>query len=246
MIAPRFLYGLILFLYLCPPALADLPPSTADWNLAREQEGIRIYSLALPDSDFDAFKAVTVLDAPLNNVMAVMADPQSCVEWVHGCAHSEGLDNESFNDRSAYSVNDLPWPAQDRDYVIHIHTRTETAGDESTPRKIILELNAMPEARKKSSGRVRVEHSDTLYQFYEQEDGRTHMTWIQHTEPNGALPSWLVNSLAIDIPFKSLQRLETLANTPGYSDHKLIFDESGQLTGVQDTALGRSPEKTVD
>ena len=105
-----------------------------------------------------------------------------------------------------------------------------------------MELNATPEDRQESSSKVRVEHSDTLYELYQQEDGRTHMTWIQHTEPNGALPGWLVNSLAIDLPFKSLQNLESLATLPQYQNHRLIFDESGQLIGVGEPSQATPPD----
>lgn len=235
MIAPRhFSLGLALLVFFCLPVLADLPPDNAEWRLARDDKGIRIFSRKIAGSDFEAFKAITVLDAPLSNVMAVMADPKSCVEWVHGCVHSEGLDRQSFNNRSAYSVNDLPWPAQDRDYVLHIRTHTETGASESEPPTVVMALSAVPGQRRESSGKVRVEHSDTLYRFYDNGDGRTHMTWIQHTEPNGALPSWLVNSLAIDIPFNSMRSLETLANEPRYRHHELVYNDNGELVDVED------------
>lgn len=245
MIASRYLVS-TLYLMLCVslPVFADLPASP-DWSLARDKDGIRIYSQRMSNSDFEAFKAVTVLNVPLSNVMAVMADPTSCVDWVHGCVHSEGLGGGDFHDRSAYSVNDLPWPAQDRDYVLRIRTHTEhrqvadsaARGNEPQP-VIIMQLSAIPDKRRSSSGKVRVEHSDTLYEFYDFGDGRTHMTWVQHTEPNGALPSWLVNSLAIDIPFNSMQRLEKLANTTPYHHHQLVFDSEGRLVAVEREGTG--------
>ena len=246
--------SLSVLLFFCLPVFAELPPETTEWDLKRDKDGIRIYSSQVSNSDFEAFKAVTVLDAPLQNVMAVMADPESCIEWVHGCVHSEGLGDDDFTDRYAYSVNDLPWPAQDRDYVIRIQTLTERprpaeqAADTSADSPanstagltIVMMLGAVPDKRDRLNDKVRVEHSDTLYRFHEDAGGRTHMTWLQHTEPNGALPGWLVNSLAIDIPFNSMVRLEKLAGAARYRNHEFIFNTEGELIGVEQPKSERS------
>lgn len=238
--------SLFVSLFFCLPVFAELPSETAEWDLKRDKDGVRIYSIQVSNSDFEAFKAVTVLDAPLQNVMAVMADPESCIEWVHGCVHSEGLGGDDFADRYAYSVNDLPWPAQDRDYVIRIQTLTERhraveqAADGPAGLTIVMMLGAVPDKRDRLNDKVRVEHSDTLYRFHEDAGGRTHMTWLQHTEPNGALPGWLVNSLAIDIPFNSMVRLEKLAGTARYQNHEFIFNTAGELIGVEQPKSERS------
>lgn len=237
MIGPRYCNSLVILLCLfTATAGADLPPESVDWKLEREEDNIRIYKTAMPDSSFEAFKATTVINAPLANVMAVMVNAESCEEWVHGCSHSEPLPDGDFHDRKAYSVNNLPWPAADRDYVLHIRTRTsETSEVQSADaqRFVIMELSAVPDDRRETD-KVRVEHSDTLYEFHETTDGRTHMTWIQHSEPNGSLPSWLVNSLAVDIPFNSLQELQEVARSPAYSGFELVFDEqAGQLVDVR-------------
>ncbi|MFE8072668.1 START domain-containing protein [Marinobacteraceae bacterium S3BR75-40.1] len=220
-----FLAALLLVVSL--PGLAELPTDDSDWELQKDDAGIRIYTRDVPGSDFQAFKAVTDLDAPLENVIAVMANPKSCLDWVHGCIRSDSFDDENFNDRYAYSVNDLPWPAQDRDYVLHMITTSDPETGE-----IDMQLNAEGGVRPDSEDYVRVDHSETLYRFLRNDDGTTHMIWIQHSEPNGALPSWLVNSLAMDLPFKSLQSLEKLAQQPRYQNHKILYDEKGHIVGV--------------
>lgn len=62
------------------------------------------------------------------------------------------------------------------------------------------------------------------------------MVWVQHTDPNGALPGWLVNSLLVDIPVQSMEELERVANSERYQGYRLIYDEQGQLTGVSRSA----------
>ncbi|WP_336367161.1 START domain-containing protein [Marinobacter sp. C2H3] len=205
----------------------DLPAeNNPDWALQTESGNIRIYTVAQPGSSFEAFKAVAVLDAPLENVMAVMANPRSCVDWVYNCSESYGFGGGEFRDRYAYSVNDMPWPVTDRDYVLHIRTRADRATGE-----VVMDLNATPDQRAEVDGRVRVDQSDTLYRFTPEGD-KTRMVWVQHTDPNGALPGWLVNNLLVDIPVRSMEALETLAQKPEYQGFHLVWDDQDRLAGV--------------
>ena len=74
--------------------------------------------------------------------------------------------------------------------------------------------------------------SDTLYRFTPEGES-TRMVWVQHTDPNGALPGWLVNSLLVDIPVRSMEALERVANSKKYQGYQLVYDEQGQLTGLR-------------
>lgn len=224
----HFLMFLATLLFPLTPVLAGaLPGHDANWELRKESGDIRIYTTALPGSDFEAFKAVADLDVSVSQLMAVMINPESCMEWVHNCVISRAFGDGNFHDRYAYSVNDMPWPVQDRDYVIRIRTR----GDDASG-IVVMDLNAIPDARKDTEDYVRVEKSDTLYRFEPIGPNQTRMTWIQHTEPNGAIPSWLVNSLIVDIPLKSISKLESVAQKPRYAGYSLVFNPSGELIDV--------------
>ncbi|MEC7816328.1 MAG: START domain-containing protein [Pseudomonadota bacterium] len=206
---------------------APLPPEQSEhWSLQTEVDNIRIYTMDQPGSGFQAFKAEALLGVSLEQLMAVMANPESCEEWVHNCVESYAFGSGDFQDRYAYSVNDMPWPVTDRDYVLRI--QTEGSADS---REIIMHLNAVPDMRAEFDSRVRVDRSNTLYRFVP-EGEHTRMTWIQHTEPNGSLPGWLVNNLVVDIPVKSIQALESVAQAKHYQGFTLEWDDNGELAGI--------------
>ncbi|OJT01156.1 START domain-containing protein [Marinobacter nauticus] len=218
-------------IFLTLPGLASdhpsLPPEDAqEWTLRKEVDNIRIYTMDQSNSGFQAFKAEANLDVPLENLMAVMINPESCKEWVHNCTESYAFGQGDFHDRYAYSVNDMPWPVTDRDYVLRIRTRGN--GDTG---EVVMDLNAVPGMRAEFNSRVRVDRSDTLYRFTPDGD-KTRMVWVQHTEPNGALPGWLVNNLLVDIPVKSLQALEAVAKEDKYQGYQLEWGENGNLQAV--------------
>lgn len=224
----RLLAAALMFVALAAQAQpgSQLPDEEADWSLKKESGQIRVYTTSHPGSTFQAFKAEALLDAPLNNLMAVMANPESCVEWVHGCVESYGFGDGEFHDRYAYSVNNMPWPVTDRDYALRIRTEGSRAAED-----IIMKMNAAPDQRAEDDQYVRVDRSNTFYRFIPEGD-KTRMVWIQHTDPNGSLPSWLVNSLLVDIPIKSMEQLERVARTPRYQNHQLIYNDAGNLSGV--------------
>ncbi|EON91507.1 hypothetical protein MARLIPOL_13714 [Marinobacter lipolyticus SM19] len=211
------------------PALvqAALPAANADgWTLRKETDNIKVYTIDQDDSSFQAFKAEALMDTSIENLMAVMVNPESCVEWVHNCTKSHAFGDGHFHDRYAYSVNNMPWPVADRDYVLRIRTQGEQNSGE-----VVMELNAVPDRREAVDGLVRVDRSDTLYRFIPEGD-MTRMVWIQHTEPNGAIPGWLVNTLLVDIPVKSMEQLERVTREERYQDHTLVYGEEGKLINV--------------
>ncbi|MBJ6138322.1 START domain-containing protein [Marinobacter litoralis] len=224
------LFGFATLLLAIPASAADhpaLPPENSEhWVLQKQVENIRIYAMDQPGSGFRAFKAVADLNVPINDLMAVMINPESCKEWVHNCSESFAFGKGNFHDRYAYSVNDMPWPVSDRDYVLRIRTR----GNADTG-EVVMDLNATPGMRAETKSRVRVDVSNTLYRFTPTEQG-THMVWIQHTEPNGALPEWLVNQLVIDIPVKSLQALEAVARKERYQGYRIQWADDGNIEAV--------------
>ncbi|PAV27298.1 lipid-binding protein [Tamilnaduibacter salinus] len=224
--ALRFIVCLLILLI---PGLAlagpALPSQDADWAVQQDSDGIVVETADLPGSDFQAFRASTTFDVPVSRVMAVMAHPQSCMKWVHNCTAARNLSG-TFRDRFAYSVNDMPWPVSDRDYVLHVLTRGEPGSG-----TVEVRMSAVKGHHPKQDGMVRVTKSDTLYRFTPVGNGQTRMTWVQHTEPNGSIPSWLVNSLLVDIPFQSVKALRDVVHEPRYAGHRLVF-HNGKLTNV--------------
>lgn len=223
-------FSALYLLFATTAAWAGLPPDTG-WQLTQDKDGIQIFTRDTPGSDFESFKATARLDAPLASVIAVMNTPSSCMDWVHGCEQAYNLKIKNFNDRIAYSINNLPWPVEDRDYVLEITTHAEPkTGD------IIIRMHTRNDIKPVSPDFVRVTDSDTFYRFHAVDATHTDVTWIQHTDPNGSLPSWLVNRLLVDIPYESLRNLNKLVASKPYQGYRLEYDGQGRLTGVAKAA----------
>ncbi|WP_198262689.1 START domain-containing protein [sulfur-oxidizing endosymbiont of Gigantopelta aegis] len=108
-------------------------------------------------------------------------------------------------------MHSLPFPAINREFIFHSKiTRDAKTG------AIKIQMDAMPEfcqnnadlcVFNKESSLVRVSHSHGHYLLEAINKHLTRVTWTHHTNPEGHLPKWMINSLIQEMPFKTLQGL---------------------------------------
>ena len=205
-----------------------LPPVNASsWTLHKDGK-IKVYVSEIKNSSFDGFKAEAVLNAPIQNILAVMTNPKSCVEWVENCITSYGFGATSFHDRYGYTSSHLPWPFKNRDLAVHITTSNNPATG-----VINIHMQSVDGKVPENDDNVRIHIAETDYEFKKIDADHTKVIWRQHADPTGALPGWLVNALIVDIPLKSLRKLEKVANLPKYKGYTLEYSSNGILTGIK-------------
>lgn len=189
-----------------------------DWSLEKEDEGISIYSRAVDYSDFREFRAEMTLETSIDSIIAVFQDPNSFTHWVHQCSSAEVIKQESFLDIYVYQVSDMPLLVSDRDIVIRdVYSYSEDYKKWSIDVQAV--DNVLPETDK-----IRINDSKGIYNLHQQEDGTVKITWFQHADPAGALPSWLVNSLIVDFPFNTLNSLRELVKEDKYATAKIGYE----------------------
>ncbi|WP_051085249.1 START domain-containing protein [Hahella ganghwensis] len=208
-------------------AESNLDPHDPSWSLQKDQDGIQVYFKQVTGSSVKAFMGKAVMSASMSSILKVMQEAETCVEWVEGCAHAQTLEGGGFREFYQYAVNNLPWPANDRDYVIKVQ-----ANDDPDTGIVEISLQAVeglvPETRN-----TRLKNMDIRYTLNPLDDEHTAITWVQHTEPGGFIPGWLVNMLLLDIPYYSLTRLEQVANRPEYRTAKFVYNEQNEIVGFE-------------
>ena len=234
----------------------DLNPSSTDWQLVESGDNIQLFTKEIPGSGVEAFKAEAVIEASPASIFAVIANPQSCSQWVDGCIMSKAMGGTSFNDRIGYALNRLPWPFRDRQVVVNI---TQQLVDSDSGRRIEVIMStsqdvALPDTSKAITIKRSYSHyiiealgqpepanafESTNNENNERPDTGplnappTKLTWLQHTEPAGALPDWIVNQKVTDLPSLSIPRLGELAKSAPYAGAKLVLDPKGKLVDVE-------------
>lgn len=186
------------------------PVQAGEWELARQKDGITVYTREVADSAFREFRGEVEIAANINSLMAVLDDTANFTKWMHQCAEAKLLHKESLLERYQYLVNDFPWPAADR--VLLLRNRISQASDRVVTVSLegvvpdalpVQAKNALPENKSAKW----VKHAKGFYRLTPMGDTRTAVEFQLHLDPAGALPASLVNSLIVDNPFDTLRQL---------------------------------------
>ncbi len=194
----RPLFSVFLFF-----SLLGLLPAQSDWSLAKEADGIRVYTRSVPGSGLKAFRGeVTLTGASLKAVLNTILDVEQFPKLSPRTASARLVKAVSDREHYIYAVTDAPWPVRDRDGIYHF--RAEDTADGA----VIVRMEARPDFLPHESGLVRIPRSEGFWQLQRRPDGRLRILYQNHTDPGGSIPAWLANSSVVNIPFKTLQNLK--------------------------------------
>ena len=224
-----FAIGLILLLSMSASYAAD------NWRLEKEASGIKVYTRPVQGSAIREIKGELVINSSLASIMAVFDDVANYPAWNHQCSKAYSLKKVSEYERYHYQNIKMPFPVTDRDLLIH--SMTSQSG-----KQVLVKLQAAPNYCKNSSIKacetinqskhIMVEKLRGLYQLTPLNDHAVKVVWIQHTEPAGKIPNWLVNNMLVDVPFNTLKKLSKQVTKKPYKDAKLRRDASGKILGL--------------
>jgi hypothetical protein len=176
----------------------------APWQLQQQDDDILIYSRPVDGSSYNAIKATVLINAPITQVSKFMGNGNGCAKWRAKCKSSEVIENVSEHERYVYAVLDLPWPATDRDIVLHSKT-------EIGPQAKTATVNLQSASSRHPPGDyVRAETSGQFV-IKAVNEKQVEFTYIMHTELGGNLPPSRVNARLADGAFEDLSRLRQLA-----------------------------------
>lgn len=192
---------------LCGMGVLLSPAAWAEnWQVAKDEDGIKVSLSEVPGSKYKAYQGVTVVKAPLAKVKALQEDVAGACKWIHECKTQKLLKQEG--DQSwTYTQFNTPWPVTPRDSILHVTTTQQADGS------LTRTLEGQPKYLPEEKGFVRVAHVQGFWKLVPKGDS-TEVTYQVHTEPGGSVPSWLANKFVVDAPFNTLKGLRTLAEKP--------------------------------
>ncbi len=226
---PESFASLILILVMFVCSIVMIGSAKEQWELVKEEDGIKVFLKTVPSSKIKEFKGVTNINSSLDSILAVLYDADACPKWVHNCEEATRLTDIGFYEAYIYQVIDFPFPAKDRDLVLHTVMTQEPESKDVTIR-----LNSAPEYIP-STKNVRIIRSTGYYFLKPLPDGTVEVTWQHYTDPGGRVPTWIVNSLLVDTPFETLKNLKKIVHEQKYQNAKLRYSSEGIADGWEAT-----------
>ncbi len=193
-------------------------PLSPAWELARNSDGIKVYTELPRGSDFKAFYAVTHVQATLRQLVAMQLHLASQPDWIQDCEKSELVKRVSDREFYVYYVTHAPWPVDDRDYVLH-----SVIDQDPASLAVTVHFQGVDNMLGPTKNCVRAAEVKGFWRFTPEPGKQVKVEYQVHADPSGNVPAWLANSFVVDQPYQTLQKLREHLDDPQYKDVKTGF-----------------------
>lgn len=177
--------------------LADAGP--LEWERAASQAGVEVFTRFEGRSRYKAFRAVTRIDAPRADVIAVVEDVERYVEWF-GFTKTARVLEENDEARLIQLETEFPWPFANEDMIYRLSQRATEDG-------VVLTFEGLPNARARVDGVQRMRSASGRLEL-RSVAGATEVVFTMHSELGGNVPHWLANQNVHELPMRTLSNLK--------------------------------------
>lgn len=198
----RLYFGFSLFVMAALAAhFAWLASGSAEWKLAKDEDGIQVYTMKAPGDAMLKMRTVMVGDYTLSQLVSqhigVGDTLQVCKEWIPGCVDFKRImdfNPERGYDRDIWRV-EIPGPFADRELLISTIYHQDKQSKEVT-----LDVVGMPNSLPHTPGVVRLERIHNQWKYTPMPDGKVQVALIQDVgfSDVGFFPYFLLNLVNVD------------------------------------------------
>lgn len=183
-----------------------------DWKQSAEEDGIKIYNG--PTSATSKIKPIKVectFNATAAQLVAVLLDIKAYTDWVYHTRSASVVKQVSPAELYYHSEVDIPWPAQNRDFVAHL-TITQNAD-----KTITVDAPSVPGLVPVKKGVTRIYESKGKW-ILTPADNHVKVVYYLQIDAGGGAPSWMVNMFAADGPMQTFKKLKLQLQKPTYKN----------------------------
>lgn len=180
----------------------------SEWQLGKEEGGIRVYSRDANGGGIEV-KAETTIDAPLVSVMGLILDYDAATRW--RAAMIKSMKVKEHPDAHTWILQvhaEPPWPLPANDSVIE-------AVLEAKPEKVIYHYkeraDLQPAGTKSALGSM-----DGQWILQPAGSNRTTVTNVMVMKPNIPVPEWLIKRMVHSTPHEQLVKMGQVVKDPRY------------------------------
>lgn len=181
------------------------------WQLKKDEEGIKVYTASVPNSNLKSVKVTCSLNASLPQLYALLQDNKAHEQWVYNTKRSYLVKQLSKNHWFYYSEVSLPWPLANRDIVVEIKITQHP-----TTNVMYVSANAVNQYVPMNKGMERVVLSKVNWVITPITNNQMSVEYIAQADPGGDVPAWIVNSFSTKGPFETFKKLKEIVASPAY------------------------------
>jgi hypothetical protein len=185
------------------------------WDLVGTTNGVEVARKKAEGTNVFAFRGEATTDISVAKLISILTNEVTSPKWVNMMVGSDVIKTYDANTNLLHQTYDIPWPMDDRDYLFK-----KTIEFDSTAKKAMVHLTSVEDSlMPPQDGYVRAEGEKTLWSFEVLPSGKTKIIVEVMTDPKGAMPDWLVNSVQEDWPHKTITSLLSFATSSDAKPH---------------------------
>ena len=174
-----------------------------DWQLKKDKNGIKVYVRTHTGSKLKESKAVMTTSGTIDNFLDLLLDFENYNTWTPKAKTGKLL--KKINDKTYYFYADYKAPmVADRDLAAKLTITKQTDS------YLRIDMEGAPDYTPEKDKHVRIPEYKGIYIVEKQSDGKLKITLEYFADPGGNVPSGLVNTSAVDVPYDLFSNLKTL------------------------------------
>ncbi|HET9240435.1 MAG TPA: START domain-containing protein [Oligoflexus sp.] len=174
------------------------------WQKINEEDGITVFRKSFPDSEVKGVGGECIINASVGKILWVLMDNEHKGDWVDKFKSTKTIETPSDLSNIQYAAFSMPFPVTNRDFVY----RYDFSVDESI-NAVIVDVKSVehPKAPAKDSIGVRGVILHGRYVLQPKGPNQTFVKAEYLADPKGILPTWVVNIVQKNWPYKTLAGL---------------------------------------
>jgi hypothetical protein len=173
-----------------------------NWELSRDENGIKVYKANSDSSRFKIIKVEALMSGTLQKLINVLKDVDNNKNWVYNTIHSYLVRNINENEFLYYAETHLPWPISNRDMVIRMHF-----GLDSVNKTLLVTATGEPDSLPGVNGKVRVRKFKGRWEVSSVGVNEIRILYFLELDPGGNLGAGLSNLFVAKGPFETFNNL---------------------------------------
>ncbi|SMF29914.1 START domain-containing protein [Pseudobacteriovorax antillogorgiicola] len=205
------------------------------WEQVKVEDGISVYRKSFEDSNVKGVAGAALIDAPASKIVWVLMDHEHKDDWVDKFRDARTIETPSRLTSIQYAAFSMPFPVSDRDFVYAYEFQYHSNRNMIEVDVKSVEHKSAPED---DSVGVRGEIIMGKYRLYPSKNGKQTYVEVEYlADPKGLLPSWIVNIVQKNWPYKTIKGLRKQVQKSFVGHHDIVT----RGLGVQ--ALGLRQKK---
>lgn len=174
------------------------------WKIAKEKNGITIYTKSIEDSSLKSFKATVYFNCTIERIVHEILNLNDFMKWGYKIKEVDLLEREGDTIQIYYASSKAPFPFKNRDGIYK-----NTFKWNSEIETLNITIDALHDYLPEKENNIRVKGRG-FWQIDVVSINKQFVTFEMHLDPGGSIPAWLTNMFVTDSPYSTLQKLKEI------------------------------------